>query len=150
MPQSLSKIILHIIFSTKNRFPFLDSDIRRETHAYLAGICKNIGCYAHKINGTKDHVHIVCELSRTITVSSLLEELKKNSSRWIKTKGIKYQKFSWQNGYGAFSVGVSQLPALIDYVEKQEEHHRKKTFQDEFREFLRKYKIDYEERYVWD
>ena len=93
---------------------------------------------------------MACSLSRTITLSSLLEEVKKRSSKWIKTKGPFYTGFSWQNGYGAFSIGQSQLPSLKRYITEQREHHRQKTFQEEFREFLQKYRIEYDERYVWD
>ncbi|MHB2154919.1 IS200/IS605 family transposase [Calditrichota bacterium GD2] len=150
MSQSLSKIILHIIFSTKNRYPFLNKKIRHEMHQYLALMCKNFGCFPHKINGTSDHVHIVCELSRTITACKLIEEIKTSSSKWIKTKGSIYQKFHWQKGYGVFSIGMSQLQTVVHYIEKQEELHGKKTYQEEFIGFLKKYQIEYDERYVWD
>ncbi len=150
MPQSLSKVFIHIIFSTKNRYPFLQPEVRDEMHRYIAGICSHLKCHPQRVNGTADHVHIVCELSRTIPISKLFEEIKRNSSRWVKTKGQKYQKFFWQNGYGVFSVGKSQLPTVIKYVEGQEEHHRRKSFQEEYRKFLLKYEVNFDERYVWD
>lgn len=150
MPQSLSKILLHIVFSTKNREPLIRPAIENELYAYMASICNEYRCHAHKIGGVANHVHIACNLARTIAVSDLLEEVKKSSSKWIKTKGNAYQKFFWQNGYGAFSFGMSQLPTVIKYIENQREHHRQKTFQEEYREFLKKYKIEYDEKYVWD
>ena len=100
--------------------------------------------------GTDDHIHLVCSLGRTVTVATLLEEVKKSTSKWIKTKGEQYAHFSWQAGYGAFSIGQSQLDAVRQYIAGQREHHRKRTFQEEFREFLAKYNVPYDERYVWD
>lgn len=150
MPQSLSKILLHIVFSTKNRQQLIRPEIEDELFAYMAAICNDHHCHAHKIGGVADHVHIACNLARTIAVSELLEEIKKSSSKWIKTKGNAYQNFFWQNGYGAFSLGMSQLPTVIKYIENQRKHHRQKTFQEEYREFLKKYKIEYDEKYVWD
>ena len=150
MPQSLSKILLHIIFSTKNREDFIRPEIESELYAYMASICNEYDCHAHKIGGVENHVHIACNFSRTISVSKLLEYVKKSSSKWIKTKGEIYRNFFWQNGYGAFSLGMSQLPGVIKYIEQQKEHHRHKTFQEEYLAFLKKYKVEYDERYVWD
>ena len=150
MPQSLSQIYLHIIFSTKNRLPFIKPEIEPELYAYMATIFDQLSCHAHKIGGTENHIHIACNLSRTVTVSKLLERVKKGSSKWIKTKGTIYQKFAWQVGYGAFSFGRSQLQTVIQYIENQKEHHRKVTFEEEYLEFLKKYGVQYDERYVWD
>ena len=150
MAQSLSKIILHVVFSTKNRDPLIVESIRPGLHAYLAGACRAIKSEAYRVGGTEDHVHIACTLPRTLTVSKLLEEIKKSSSVWIKDQQAEYRSFSWQAGYGAFSVGESQLPALLRYVENQREHHQKRTFKEEFTELLEKYGIDYDERYLWD
>jgi putative transposase len=150
MSQSLANVLVHIIFSTKNRAPFIKPDIENELFPYLASIFKSNRSPTHQIGGTEDHVHIVCSLSRTTSIANLLEEAKKSSSKWIKTKGQKYSKFAWQNGYGAFSIGQSQLPVVKKYIAGQKEHHRRKTFQEEFREFLRKYQIQFDERYVWD
>jgi REP element-mobilizing transposase RayT len=150
MPQSLANILLHVIFSTKNRSPFIDPEIEGELFPYLASICRACGSPSHAIGGTENHVHIACSLSRTLTVSKLLEEIKRNSSKWIKTKGAQFRSFAWQNGYGAFSIGESQLVNLKGYIARQREHHRVKTFQEEFREFLTRYQIQYDERYVWD
>lgn len=150
MAQSLANVLVHIVFSTKNRAPFIKSDIENELFPYLASIFKARRSSAHQIGGTADHVHVICSLSRTITIANLLEEVKKSSSKWIKTKGQEYSKFAWQNGYGAFSIGQSQLTIVKKYILRQKEHHIKKTFQEEFREFLQKYQIQFDERYVWD
>ena len=151
MPQSLSKIYVHIIFSTKHRFPFLtDTDTRNEMHAYLGGICNRLGCPVVTVGGTADHVHILCMLSRVHTIAKLLEEVKKNSSKWVKTKRQELLKFSWQNGYGIFSVSQSHVDTVKRYIGNQQRHHRKLTFQDEYRIFLKEYQVNYDERYIWD
>ena len=121
-----------------------------ELFAVLASICRELDCPAHKIGGTDDHVHVCCSLSRTFEVSKLVGTLKSNSSTWIKTKGKRYEGFAWQKGYGAFSIGQSQLDALRHYIATQREHHKETTFQDEFRELLKKYLVEFDERYVWD
>jgi REP element-mobilizing transposase RayT len=150
MAQSLSNVILHTVFSTKNRKPWIDTDIEEQLVKYLAGICREIRCPSHKIGGTDDHIHIACTLARTMAISTLLEEIKTSSSKWMKTKGDQYADFAWQNGYGAFSIGQSQLPDLKNYIANQREHHRRVSFQDEYRQILAKYEIEYDERYVWD
>jgi putative transposase len=150
MAQSLANILVHLIFSTKNRARLIHPEVEDALRRYLATACKTCGCPAHKIGGTEDHVHIVCSLSRTMTVAKLLEEIKKSSSKWIKTEGPHLAQFSWQAGYGAFSIGQSQLEAVKRYITNQKEHHRRRTFHEEFREFLRRYGIEYDERYVWD
>jgi len=124
--------------------------VESELHAYLGGVCNRLSCQTIKVGGYIDHVHILCKLSKKIPLSKLLEEIKSHSSKWIKTKGVEYKNFYWQDGYGAFSVNPSQVDAVIDYIAHQHEHHQKKTFQDEFRFFLKKYHVDYDERYVWD
>lgn len=150
MPQSLVKNYIHITFSTKYRFPFIDKNIKNELFSYLGGICKNLECNPIIVGGYKDHVHILCMLSRKIALMKLIEEVKSHSSKWIKTKGAKYQKFYWQRGYGAFSVNPAEISVVENYILQQEEHHRKKTFQNEYRAFLKKYKIEYDEKYLWD
>jgi len=150
MPQSLSQLFVHLIFSTKNRQPLIDQSIEAELHAYLGGACKDLGCYPVIVGGYHDHVHILCNLSRTIAVMKLLENIKSSSSRWVKTKGADYSGFYWQDGYAAFSVSPSHLDAVYKYIANQHEHHRHQSFQDECRTFFKKYKVDYDERYVWD
>jgi putative transposase len=150
MPQSLSRILLHVVFSTKDREAWLSPSLRPRVFAYLAEVGRDAGCEVYRVGGVADHVHLAVQLPRTLTVADFLQKVKRSSSMWIKTHGENHAGFSWQAGYGAFSLGASQLPALIDYIERQEEHHKKRGFQEEYREFLQKYGIDYDERYVWD
>lgn len=151
MPQSLAKVLLHIVFSTKNRAPFLsDLGVRAELHTYMAGVLKSIDCPAIIVGGVEDHVHILCSLSRIRTIAQLLEETKIATSKWVKSKGTAYKDFHWQNGYGAFSVSESKVADVRRYIEEQDKHHRKMTFQDEFRELCRRHNIALDERYAWD
>ena len=149
MAQSLSNVLLHLVFSTKNRQPLIDASIAPEVHAYLVTACKTLECVPIKVGGFTDHVHIACKLSRTVTIASLVQQLKQDSSKWIKSKGTRYASFAWQNGYGAFSIGHSQLEALKSYIANQPEHHRQLSFQDEFRKLLTRYGIEWDERYIW-
>ena len=148
MAQSLSKQYSHIVFSTKNREKFITNKIKNELYSYIAGILKSLKSPAIEIGGIDDHLHILCILSKNLSTSKIIEELKKNSSKWIKTKGM--QNFYWQRGYGAFSISPSHVEIVQRYVKNQLEHHENQTFKDEFRGLLQKYKIDFDERYVWD
>ncbi len=151
MPQSLAQIYLHIVFSTKNREPFLvDLDIRARVHAHLATVCHTLGSPALQVGGVADHVHLLCRFGRTVSVADLLRDLKRDSTKWIQKIFPGLRAFNWQNGYGAFSISPSHVNALMKYIAKQEEHHQTASFQDEFRILLRKYGIDCDERYVWD
>jgi len=151
MPQSFARVLTHIVFSTKNRHPFLvDRAIREEMHSYLGGTCKSLDCPILKVGGVADHVHVFCGLSRTLSIADLVGEIKQESSKWVKSKGGILTKFSWQNGYGAFSVGQSGIDRMRKYIANQEEHHKKKTFQEEYRAFLIEYGIQFDERYVRD
>jgi len=150
MPQSLSKVILHIIFSTKNREPWLESNVLPRVHAYVATICRDLGAELVRVGGVVDHVHIVTTLPRTVSQAQLIEQIKKASSKWIKALDARYRGFFWQRGYGAFSVSPSQLDAVLQYVETRDEHHHTRTFQEEYRELLRGHGVDFDERYVWD
>ena len=149
MSQSLSKVYVHITFSTKNRKLLIDHNIKTQLFEYLGGICKGLECNSIKVGGCNDHIHILCLLSRKIPQMKLLEELKKQSSKWIKTKDPIYADFYWQDGYGIFSVNPTEIEVVIEYINNQAEHHKKITFQDEFRAFLKKYNVDFDERYVW-
>ena len=147
--QSLSSLLLHLIFSTKDRYPFLaGNELMVRTHGYLGGILREANCPSLVIGGTADHVHAFFRLSRTQHVAKTVELLKSRSSRWVKSQGV--EKFVWQRGYGCFSVGQSQMQELVRYIQNQADHHRKITFQEEFRLFLRRYEISFDERYVWD
>jgi putative transposase len=151
MPQSLANILVHTIFSTKDRHPYLgDKELRNELHRYLTGILTNLECSPIIVGGADDHVHLLNCLSRIITVAEMVKELKRGSSIWLKTKGAPLQDFSWQSGYGIFSVSFSQVESVETYIAGQEEHHRKVSFQDELRQMLRLNKINFDERYVWD
>ena len=150
MPQSLAQIYIHIIFSTKERYSFINTTVEPELFAYMGDTIKRCEGVPFLINGTADHVHILSSLPRTMALSKYIEEIKRNSSRWIKTKGSDYQKFAWQNGYGAFSVSSSRKDSVLRYIAGQKEHHRKITFEEEFVAFLEKYNIEYDERYLWD
>ena len=150
MPQSLTNILVHTIFSTKDRQPFLrDRSLRNELHHYLGGILTNYSCPPIVIGGVDDHVHLLHTLSRTGEPAALIKELKRCSTVWLKTKNA-MNDFMWQGGYGMFSIGVSQIDATRRYINGQEEHHRKVTFQDELRQFLQRHKMPFNERYLWD
>lgn len=150
MPQSLSKVYLHVVFSTKNRYPFIDETCAQDLFKYLAGICKNLDCPVLQIGGYRDHVHILCLLSRSRSQSDLVRELKTSSSKWIKSRGGIFEKFYWQDGYGIFSINPTQTEVVVEYIKNQSEHHKTISFQDEFRMFLKKYGVQYDEKYVWD
>jgi len=150
MGQSLVKNYLHIVFSTKLRVPMITPPYEEELHRYLGGICKKLECQPIKIGGYTDHIHILCMLSKKIALMKLLEEVKSHSSKWMKTRSESLSNFYWQDGYGAFSVNPSEVDRVITYIENQHKHHSKMTFQNEYRAFLKKYKVEYDERYVWD
>jgi putative transposase len=151
MPQSLAKILVHTVFSTKKRRPFLrDRVVREELHRYLGGILTKLNCQPVVVGGVEDHVHFLCALSRTCEPSAMAKEVKRGSTLWLKSKHNGFEGFAWQNGYGMFSIGFSQVPSVRAYITGQEEHHRKVSFQEEFRLLLRRYEIEFDERYVWD
>jgi REP element-mobilizing transposase RayT len=150
MPQSLSSILIHLIFSTKNREPLLSPEIDAELYPYIASIFKAMKSPALIIDGASDHLHTLFSLSRVVTIADLVEEVKTESSKWIKTKGQEFRNFHWQNGYGAFSISQSEVATVKRYIRRQKEHHRRVTFQDEYRRFLAAYEVEYDERYVWD
>jgi len=151
MPQSLAKILLHTVFSTKERQPLLrDPALREELHRYLGGILNHLDCPALIVGGVEDHAHVLAALSRTCSVAEMVKELKRGSSLWIKEREPALWAFAWQNGYGAFSIGFSQVAAVRRYVGHQAEHHQRRSFQDEFRKLLHRYQVAYDEKYVWD
>lgn len=148
MPQSLSLVILHIVFSTKDRAPVLSEPIRSRLHAYLATVARTSDSDCYRVGGTADHVHLAVRMARTTTIAKLVEELKTSSSKWLKTQAVR--GFAWQRGYGAFSVSASGLENLRRYIDAQEEHHRKQTFEEEFKLLLKKSGVEYDERYLLD
>jgi REP element-mobilizing transposase RayT len=150
MPQSLASLHIHLVFSTKNREPVINDDIRPHLHAYMASVLQNLGGSPVLINSVEDHVHLLFDLGRTTSVSKAVEDVKKSSSKWIKTQGAGFAGFAWQAGYGAFAVSESNVDSVRTYVANQREHHRKKTFQEEYRQFLERHRIPFDEKYVWD
>ncbi len=151
LPQSLSAVYIHLVFSTKDRHPFLrDLALRSEMHAYLGGVSKKLKCPPVIIGGTEDHVHLLVHLGRETPQSELVKEVKRVSSLWVKQRDPALNGFSWQGGYGIFSVSSSNLDSVRDYIANQEEHHRKMPFVDEFRALLQKHGIAWDEQYVWD
>ncbi len=136
MPQSLNNILLHLVFSTKDRTPVLDAAVRSALYPYLATVVRNVDCGCPRVGGISDHVHRTIQFSRTITIAKLVEVLKTSSSKWLKTQSPDLSGFSWQRGYGVFSVNPSDLDELIKYIDRQEEHHHTRTFQEEYRAFL--------------
>ncbi len=150
MPQSFAQIYIHLVFSTKNHQKFLDSKIEKELFPYMATIFKELDSPGLIINGAEDHIHSLFLLSKKIPLCDVIENIKKKTSKWIKTKGDKYSNFYWQNGYGAFSLGQSNVDAAKKYIAKQKSHHKKMTFKEEYVQLLKKYDMKYDERYVWD
>jgi REP element-mobilizing transposase RayT len=152
MPQSLAKVAIHLVFSTKNRTPWLkDANLRNELYAYMATILRdNVDSPAMIINGVEDHIHVLGLLSRKFAIMDVVQEAKTGTTKWLKKQSPALSKFAWQAGYGVFSVSESKIPEVKRYIEKQEEHHRKMSFQDEFRALCKRHGIELDERYAWD
>lgn len=149
MAQSLSKIYLHVVFHVKYTSPTIEEEHWERVHNYIGGLVNTRGCHVLCVGGVENHVHVLLMFSRTETVAYVVEEMKRNSSRWIKTISPQYEDFAWQGGYGVFSVSQSQIHKVVRYIEKQKEHHRKHSFQEEYLEFLRLHDIEYDEKYVF-
>src|SRR5262245_65160107 len=151
MPQSLANVLIHVVFSTKNRQPFLKIEsVRDELHAYTISVLKSLDSPSLAINSVEDHIHILCQLSRKIAIAELIEELKTSTSKWLKTKAPSLHDFHWQSGYGVFSVSQSKRDDVVRYIQSQEEHHHHINYQDEFRQLCAKHAIEIDERYIWD
>jgi REP element-mobilizing transposase RayT len=150
MAQTLVSLMVHVVFSTKNREALITPEIEPELFAYIGGILKNHDSRLIDAGGTTDHVHLLISQSKNLALSSLMKDVKKDSSSWIKTKARQFRSFHWQDGYGGFSVGKADLPGLKQYVSAQKEHHRKRSFQEELIQFLDEYRIEYDERYLWN
>ena len=150
MAQSLSNVFIHTVFSTKDRFPYLTPTLQLEMHAYLAKICQSLGCFVFKIGGVEDHVHLFTTLPRTVSQSSFIEEIKTSSSKWFKDKHSDLKTFSWQRGFGIFSICPTHIDALIHYISIQAEHHKEVDFKTEFLNILRKNNISFNEEYLWN
>lgn len=147
MPHTYTNLLVHIVFSTKERYPFIKSEFEERLYEYIGGTIRGLGGICLEIGGDVDHVHIASKLKPTVNVSKFLEKLKPSVTGWARP--IIHPKFEWQDGYGAFSIGESQLPSVRNYIRNQKEHHRKQTFVDEFKDMLAKAGIEYDERYLW-
>ena len=150
MPQSLASVLVHLVFSTKNRQPLITEVIEPELHKYLSTIFRGCDSPALLVGGYNDHIHALFSLSRKWSIANIVEEVKTSSSKWIKTKGEEFGQFHWQSGYGAFSVSQSNVEQVRTYILNQKEHHSTQEFQSEYRSLLKKYQIEFDERYVWD
>ncbi len=150
MPQSLARVYLHIVFSTKHREPVLADGWRPELFRVLGGAANNLGCQSLIVGGVADHVHLLLQLGRTNTIADAVGKIKSTSSAWMNQTRRLEAPFHWQAGYAAFSVSQSNIEAVREYVRRQPEHHARQSFQDELREWLRRYEIEWDERYVWD
>jgi len=148
MPQSLAKVNVHIVFTTKHGINFITGEIRPELHAYIIVTLSKLGSFTYALYANPDHIHILCTLPRTITMADLVSKIKTSSSKWLKTQGI--DNFYWQDGYGIFSVSTSKISTVKKYILSQPEHHKGVDCKDEFRLFLKENGIEYDERYVWD
>ena len=149
MPQSLVKILVHIVFSTKDRRELITPEIEPRLYGYIGGIIENNGGRMIIAGGMPDHAHILASVGRT-GIGELVGDIKRDSSSWIKKQGPEFASFYWQRGYGAFSIGQSQVPAVTSYIKGQKEHHNRQSWQDEFRELCRKYGVEFDERYCWN
>ncbi len=150
MPQSLAQILVHFVFSTKNREPSITDAVRDDLHAYIGGIIRELSGVLLTAGSVEDHIHLLAVHPRTASPAEVVEAVKTGSSKWIKATSPSFAEFHWQSGYGAFSISPSHRPALERYIAGQREHHRKITFQDEYRRLLKKYGIACDERYMWD
>jgi putative transposase len=150
MPSTHTNLLYHIVFSTKCRIPLITPNIQEELYRYIGGIIHNEGGVSLEIGGIKDHVHLLAKIKPAISISEMLARIKSNSSKWVNETKMKFQKFGWQEGYGAFSVSESQVPSVAKYIRDQESHHQKQTFQDEYIKLLRRHRIKYDEQYLWD
>jgi REP element-mobilizing transposase RayT len=150
MPQSLAKIYLHLIFSTKHRERLIPDEVHAGLHAYMGGILNGLGCSPIEMNSEPDHVHLLFAMTRTETISDIVGHLKKSSNDWLRNHDQQFRNFYWQGGYGIFSVSQSAVEEVRSYIRNQREHHKQVSFQEEYRAFLKRYGIEFDERYVWD
>ena len=150
MAQTLTSLLVHIVFSTKHRQPLIYPEVEADLFAYMGGILRNNNSRLLTAGGTSDHLHLLVSQSKTIALSELVMDVKKDSSSWLKTQDRSFRNFHWQDGYGGFSVGVSEVPRLTQYIANQKEHHRKVMFQEELLQFLKEYEIEYDERHLWN
>ncbi len=149
MPQSLSKLYIHAIFHIKNNECHIRPEDENELYSYIGGIIKLSKSIPIIIGGTENHIHILCIMSKNISLADLMEDIKRNSSKWIKTKDIHYRDFAWQGGYSGYSVSQSKVEVVKKYIEDQKNHHKQQTFEEEYILFLKEYNVDYDEKFLW-
>jgi len=150
MPQSLTNILVHLVFGTKKRENYLTNEVCHRLYPYISSILKSSNCECIKIGGIENHIHILCALAKTTSISDLIEKIKSSTSKWIKTNDESFAHFRWQKGYGAFSISPAHLQIVNKYINNQSAHHKQTTFEDEFRALLKKYNVQHDERYLWD
>ena len=150
MGQSLAQNYIHIIFSVKNRKPLINESIEQELFQYIGGLCKNLESTPLEVGGYKNHIHILCILSKKLPLATLIQKVKSKSSKWIKPKGPEYKNFYWQNGYGAFSISSSKVESFRSYIKKQKEHHQNMSFEEEYKDMLKENNVEFDARYIWD
>ena len=150
MPSSYTNLLYHLVFSAKERRPLITPELSADLYPYLGGIVRQEGGMLLEVGGMPDHVHLVARFRADLAVADMMRVIKANSSKWVNERASRAVDFAWQTGYGAFTVSGSQLPVVRRYVQRQEEHHRKRTFQEEFVAFLKKHGIEYDQRYLWD
>ncbi len=150
MPSTYTNLLYHVVFSTKDRIPLIKEEFQEELYRYVGGIIRAEGGVQLEIGGVADHIHILAKIKPAIAVSEMLAKVKANSSKWVNDHKTQMRKFGWQEGYAAFTVSESQVPAVREYIQNQDEHHRKQTYQEEFVALLERYGIEYDPRYLWD
>ncbi|HEY6249820.1 MAG TPA: IS200/IS605 family transposase [Candidatus Angelobacter sp.] len=150
MSRTYTNLLTHIVFSTKNREPLIEDDLKSELHAYLGGLTRALKGKAYAVHGMPDHIHMLISLPPSVSISEALQFIKANSSGWVHDKWPQRSSFAWQLGYGAFSVSRSNVHTVVRYIQNQERHHRTRTFKQELVYFLRKHEIEYDERYIWE
>ena len=150
MAGTYTNLLYHLVFSTQDRLPLVSRELQPDLYAYIGGIVRGEGGTLLEIGGMPDHVHLLAKFKPTVSIADMLRQIKTNSSKWVTEEKLKWRKFGWQDGYGAFSVSESQIGTVRQYIQQQEQHHRGRSYQDEFRELLERHGIDYDERYLWD
>lgn len=147
MPHTYTNLLFHIVFATKERFPFIKAEFEARLYEYIGGTIRGLGCILLEMGGVEDHVHMIVRLKPNMSVSKFLEQLKPSVTKWARS--TVHPKFEWQNGYGAFSIGESQIEGVRGYIRKQKEHHKKEVYEDEFKSMLTKAGIEFDDRYLW-
>ncbi len=150
MANTFSKIYIHVVFSVKQRASLIRDEWREELQKYITGIVQNKGHKMLAVNSMPDHIHMLIGMKPDVALSELIRDIKANSSKWLNEEKVNHGKFHWQEGYGAFSYSQSQIRTVVEYIKNQQDHHRKKTFKEEYVSFLKKFNVPYDPKYVFD